>query len=823
MARTRISRYGLLDADVEGIVRAQDLVYENAGTCWQDGHILGNGDLGAVAYAPYWLEWTINKVDVFDGRNAPKKRLTYKQVMAEAAKRGAKDLRFLEEIEKPDTSESPLEPLLKSCGQVKIRTASNEYSWGAAHPHRVRQTLCLWDATDYMDMRLPTDWRIREPSNPRVRSFVCRDRNVLVIRMRNLTEPLLVKKRIELCRPFDYDIADPEFGEDGDLIWFRQELPDGSSYAMVAGAVPAGSRHCRKRGLQPRIEAIERLGDRASVSVTGDVDLFVAVVTSYESDDPVASVKKLARRAMRDGADRIEKDHAKWWADFWRKSFVQFDDHPFFEQLWYFGLYQAASALGRAPVPGLFGLWHGHQDLPRQGFFWAVYTLDQNAQIHTLPVFAVNHPELALPFMDTFNNALPRTMAETRERFDLPGACYPLEMCFPGGEASFGSAYRLTLCGGPFCGIVYVWAYRYTRDVKLLRERIYPFLREVVRFFAAFMEKGDDGRYHLPPTVPAEIFTLSRDSIAELALLKPCLELAIEASRMFGVDAGERGGWEDVLAHYPSYPTKRGIIVDGLDIPLKHPSHHTYRLYPVVLAHESDPGVRDLVRKTLDHIAPHFDIGKDRLGPCGWGWFFYTRAKLIYGMKRDILPLLWEEIRRQLKPNGLFIHTSFPQEADANPRVREVAAATPENNSCVMMILTEMLLQSHGGVIRLFPGLPGKANARFGDLRAEGVALVSSEMVGGRVRFVGLTAERAGVVTVENPWQRKTVRVVGRDGKGTALRGKLLTFPMKRGESLTLVPQGLRPRACRVSARRPALPKRIEFSDGLVVRLGKEG
>ena len=48
----RFTRFGLRDADVEGIVRSQDVVYENAATCWQDGHILGNGDLGAVAYAP---------------------------------------------------------------------------------------------------------------------------------------------------------------------------------------------------------------------------------------------------------------------------------------------------------------------------------------------------------------------------------------------------------------------------------------------------------------------------------------------------------------------------------------------------------------------------------------------------------------------------------------------------------------------------------------------------------------------------------------------------------------------------------------------------
>ena len=78
-----------MDVDVEAVVRSQDIIYENAATCWQDGHILGNGDMGAVSYAPYNLEWTVNKIDVFDSRNPPRKKLTYQEVMAEVERRKA--------------------------------------------------------------------------------------------------------------------------------------------------------------------------------------------------------------------------------------------------------------------------------------------------------------------------------------------------------------------------------------------------------------------------------------------------------------------------------------------------------------------------------------------------------------------------------------------------------------------------------------------------------------------------------------------------------------------------------------------------------------
>ena len=130
-------RYGeMVDVDIESIVRGQDIVYEDAADCWQDGHILGNGDLGAVCYAPYWLEWTVNKIDVFDGRKAPRNMLTHREVMNAVEKRKATNLRFLGELEKPDKDyEGPGQPALKSCGQVKIRTTAGEFSWGGPPPY----------------------------------------------------------------------------------------------------------------------------------------------------------------------------------------------------------------------------------------------------------------------------------------------------------------------------------------------------------------------------------------------------------------------------------------------------------------------------------------------------------------------------------------------------------------------------------------------------------------------------------------------------------------------------------------------------------------
>ncbi len=54
-------------------------------------------------------------------------------------------------------------------------------------------------------------------------------------------------------------------------------------------------------------------------------------------------------------------------------------------------------------------------------------------------------------------------------------------------------------------------------------------------------------------------------------------------------------------------------------------------------------------------------------------------------------------------------------------------------------MVTEVLLQSHRGVIKVFPGWPaGKPGAQFSGLVAEGCVYVSSRMEAGRVQFVQL-------------------------------------------------------------------------------------
>ena len=88
-----------------------------------------------------------------------------------------------------------------------------------------------------------------------------------------------------------------------------------------------------------------------------------------------------------------------------------------------------------------------------------------------------------------------------------------------------------------------------------------------------------------------------------------------------------------------------------------------------------------------------------------------------------------------------------------DPRAKRFNAPAVEANGDFLTMVTETLLQSHAGVIRVFPGWPGdRGAAQFSGLVAEGGVTVSARTQGGRVQFVEL-GRRAGVCPPGGEWK----------------------------------------------------------------------
>jgi hypothetical protein len=113
-----------------------------------------------------------------------------------------------------------------------------------------------------------------------------------------------------------------------------------------------------------------------------------------------------------------------------------------------------------------------------------------------------------------------------------------------------------------------------------------------------------------------------------------------------------------------------------------------------------------------------------------------------------------------------------------------------ENLNIVPPMVTEMLLQSHQHVIRVFNNWPTNLDASFGNLRAYGAFLVSSELKAGTVQYIRIVSEKGRPATVRNPWSGKNVTIYRNGIKGNNLSGEKLNLTTSAKELIVLVPEG---------------------------------
>lgn len=857
--------------DVKEYLACHDLVYKSAPKIWADGLLCGNGDVGTVFFAPYFPEFLINKTDIWDYETVREELPTHKEVLKALAE--GKELWELRPGKDRWGFWGEKMPAPKTGAKLRLRFGGSDAigdMWAGAY--RIENRLSLYDGV----LRTAMD---RHLSHPRVESFVHAGKNIFCLRANGISVLQNRLTRIEIMRPVDHAYEMPEFGSQGDAIWMKMRLPKGFHYIVAAKVVPVGtaaylervSEYCRAQLRTPISEGIAASiePDRASLDVDGDFELFVSVVTSKESKTPLEDAVRLVESAATAGFSKLHREHARWWDAFWRKSYITLSDKVL-EQIWYISLYMQASQYRKAPVPGLQGLFFGPSIGSTQQLAWGGnYTNDQNTEIVPMPFFTLNHPELVEPFYDTFNSMIPQAKRDTKRVFDMRGMHLPFN-CGPDGKAVFCFLSYIH-CAGPYHGLIYSWGWHCFRDKKMLKGKIYPFIKEVCNFFADYMTFNEQtGQYRLYPSQPAEFPSLDVGNPTHtLSLLKVTLKTAIEASETLGVDREDRKLWVHLLEHYPDYSMDKGIFVDGDTVPAEHRINQSGGLYPVFPCGEYDEdSAKDILKaakKTYRSIGARqvlasYAQAKGWHFPCGWQVFFHTMQAMRLGFKRDAWRLLRQEwLRCFMKPNGLHTHNAViladPEKSEANldsiPDVtllegeervplRELIAtdicqctdnleakeqvfSCIEDSSIPLVIINEMLMQSHNGILRLFPACPPRWSAAFDGFLAPGAFLVSSSMQEGTVEFVTIKSLVGGTLKVKSPWPGKKV-VVKTAETATHRSSACVELTLGGNETVSLYQKEadfLRAQQRAVTNTNTAQPKRLRFYDGSRAWLGK--
>ncbi|PWK87872.1 hypothetical protein C8D88_10368 [Lentzea atacamensis] len=449
----------------------------------------------------------------------------------------------------------------------------------------------------------------------------------------------------------------------------------------------------------------------------GRTELLLSVDHSYPDRTAEAAVRDAVTRAP--VPEVLRYQHQRWWHRFYRKSFVSVPD-ALMQSFYWIQLYKLASGARReAPIMPTTGPWL--EPTP-----WPSVWFNLNAQLEYWPVLASNHLEL---------DPIPRTISQHRQilvdalrpefRADSMGLRRSTDPTFQ--DAGFVGS-PLHPSPDPEIGnlpwlLHNAWlSYRHTMDERILRDTVFPVLHRSTNYYLHFLRKGNDGKLHLLPTYSPE-YGVAPDCNYDLALLRWSCRTLIDSAKILRIDDPLAPKWQEVLDQLVEYPADAGGFMIGAGVPFaKSHRHYSHMLavYPLHEVNWEQPERRDLIERSLKHWLS-FE-GSLR------GFTFTGAASIAAQMTRgdEALRYLREFVARFAQPNTMYF--------EAGPVIETPLSAAKS--------LQDMLIQSWGGLIRIFPAVPPVwRDVTIHDTRTEGAFLISAVRREGRTRFVRVHSE----------------------------------------------------------------------------------
>jgi hypothetical protein len=115
---------------------------------------------------------------------------------------------------------------------------------------------------------------------------------------------------------------------------------------------------------------------------------------------------------------------------------------------------------------------------------------------------------------------------------------------------------------------------------------------------------------------------------------------------------------------------------------------------------------------------------------------------------------------------------------------------TLSDSFIVPSVILDMLIQSWGDKIRVFPAVPpGWKDAVFDNLRCSGAFLVSSELKDGDIKYVRIISEKGGTVRVLNPFKAVSAVIYSREDIRQFSNSEWIEFDTVPGGSYLVCPR----------------------------------
>ncbi|NQT35869.1 MAG: glycoside hydrolase N-terminal domain-containing protein [Planctomycetes bacterium] len=543
------------------------------------------------------------------------------------------------------------------------------------------------------------------------------------------------------------------FGSDGSTTWMVQQAADGLKYAVVVSS--------------------KRIGDQTQLAV--------AITCTNDGDDPLAIGRKRVTAALASGFDAMLAAHLRWWEAFWKTSDVKVPHDGIqhhYNLIKYF--YGAASRPDAPPIP-LQGVWTRDDGglPPWKGDFHH----DLNTQMTYLAYPTAGLFPAGESFVNYNWNLLPQYRKFAREFYGVQGAAIPGVATLSGKPTAGWAQYALSPTGGLWVGQTFDLHWRYTADREFLARRAYPWLSEVATAVVNLLEERD-GKLYLPLSSSPEIYNnsmrawLPPNSNHDLALIDWTFHTLAEMADALG-KTEEAGRWRGLRAKLDAPIVDENDVLcfaRGTPFNQSHRHHaHTMAIHPLgTLNVEGSDRDRAIINATLDRMQE-----LKTQAWCGYSFSWFACIAARAARPEMALNSLIDFERAFILRNGFHVNGD---QIGAGLSAARYRPFTLEGNFLAMEAVHEMLLQSWGGTVRVFPAVSKQwPDASFENLRAWGGFKVSATRKGGETAQVRIEATVDGTLRLRNPFPARVPRW---NLQNVTRQGEDYVVALKKGESI---------------------------------------
>ena len=442
--------------------------------------------------------------------------------------------------------------------------------------------------------------------------------------------------------------------------------------------------------------------------------------------------------------------HCNWWNDFYARSSVSLPD-PVIEKQYYNEIYKMGSIARENSYPiSLQAVWTADngQLPPWKGDFHH----DLNTELSYWPFYAGNYLKEGYGYLNTLWNQREDNRQYTRQFFGTEGINVPGVSTLQGKPMGGWAQYAMGVTVSAWLSQHFYLHWKYSQDREFLETRAYPYIKDVATYLEQFTVVKDGVR-SLPLSASPEFHDNRLDAwFKEMtnfdrALTRFAFKAAAELATELGKNE-ETAHWQKIGSELPDYLLdKEGGLMIAPDYPYEA-SHrhfsHLLSIHPLGLLDVSNGEKEAEIIKhsleTLEKYSPDWWCGYS------YSWFANLKARAFDG--EGAARALHTFAECFCLKNGFHANGDQTRSGKSKYTYRPF---TLEGNMAFAAGVQEMLLQSHTGLIRIFPAIPADwKNVSFTQLRAIGAFLVSAELKGGELSQADILSEKGGKLKLAN-------------------------------------------------------------------------